>query len=431
MDSRDLILESLSLPYDAIFYSFSKWLSQLFPDLYLLESDTHYFRVDKFAFEGHCQLTSRQDIHCQFEYHWAPYWGIYGSPYNSWFDISWKQHNFQLVSMGRREGHCREIRHFLLADSREIAEQFFAAVCQWNSEVRGEVLVFDEGHWSKSEELFRSIQGASFDNLILASGLAEEIQADVRGFFDAKETYQNYHIAWKRGILLLGPPGNGKTHAVKALINSLQYPCLYIKSFYAEYSSDTSNIGKVFARARESAPCIMILEDLDSLVNSTNRSFFLNELDGFAANEGILILGTTNHPERLDPAILERPSRFDRKYTFDLPSVEERVRYLDMFSSQLEPRLQLSKQGCELIGDATTGYSFAYLKELFLSSMMKWIAKPGVVSMDHIMMEQSSILRMQMNQEPEKVEDVEPDPEYPSELMNRFMRSTRRPPGPI
>ena len=63
-------------------------------------------------------------------------------------------------------------------------------------------------------------------------------------------------------------------------------------------------ITAVFQKARRHAPCVLIFEDLDSLVTKHKRSFFLNEMDGFAGNDGILALATTNHPEKLDPAIL-------------------------------------------------------------------------------------------------------------------------------
>lgn len=69
----------------------------------------------------------------------------------------------------------------------------------------------------------------------------------------------------------------------------------------------------VFGKARAEAPCVLILEDLDSLINDGNRSFFLNQLDGLEDNDGILVIGSTNHYDRLDPAITKRPSRFDRK----------------------------------------------------------------------------------------------------------------------
>lgn len=69
----------------------------------------------------------------------------------------------------------------------------------------------------------------------------------------------------------------------------------------------------VFDHARQMSPCVVILEDLDSLINDSNRSFFLNQLDGLTGNNGLLIIGTTNHFDRLDPGLSNRPSRFDRK----------------------------------------------------------------------------------------------------------------------
>ena len=69
----------------------------------------------------------------------------------------------------------------------------------------------------------------------------------------------------------------------------------------------------VFEKARQMSPCVVILEDLDSLINDRNRSFFLNQLDGLDSNDGLLIIGTTNHLDRIDSSLSSRPSRFDRK----------------------------------------------------------------------------------------------------------------------
>ena len=77
--------------------------------------------------------------------------------------------------------------------------------------------------------------------------------------------------------------------------------------------------------ARRMAPCLLIFEDIDSLVSPMVRSYFLNEVDGLESNHGILMIGSTNHLERLDPGIAKRPSRFDRKYFFDVPSRNERI----------------------------------------------------------------------------------------------------------
>lgn len=411
MSLETYIADSLERRSDAVFNRMAEHLAREFPDKYLLETQSHYFDATRYAAAGECKFSARDDLLTEWDWHWQQHHGEFRYPYNGWFEIEWRGERFELVSIGRQEGHCRAIRHFLLADGEGTARAFFAEVCQWNAEVRGEVLVFDQGHWFKSTELFESIQSASFENLILEGDLKAEIQSDIARFFESKGIYDRYGIAWKRGVLFLGPPGNGKTHAVKSVINSLGMPCLYVKSFTSEYGSDQDNIGQVFERARNTAPCILVLEDLDSLITKQNRSFFLNEMDGFASNSGILTLATTNHPERLDPAILERPSRFDRKYTFKLPALEERAGYLNMFSAKLEPELQLSETGAVLVSNATDGYSFAYLKELYLSAMMKWIGAPGAVGIDELMVSQSEVLRAQMSSEAEMPEMFDEDEE--------------------
>ena len=89
------------------------------------------------------------------------------------------------------------------------------------------------------------------------------------------------------------------------------YP-LYVKSFKS-WKGEEAAMAEVFDKARQVAPCVVILEDLDSLINPGNRSFFLNQIDGLENNDGLLIIGTTNHLELIDPALRSRPSRFDRK----------------------------------------------------------------------------------------------------------------------
>ncbi len=258
------------------------------------------------------------------------------------------------------------------------------------------MLVFDGGCWQKDEGLLQDIQDATLDNLVLRGTLKQEIFVDLEQFFVSRQLYEAHHIPWKRGIVFAGPPGNGKTHAVKALINSLKQPCLYVKSLKADFGPEDENIKRVFQRARRSAPCILVLEDLDSLLTAQNRSFFLNELDGFAANTGIVALATTNHPERLDASILDRPSRFDRKYPFDLPAQPERLTYIQLWNSSLEAELRLSDAVVSQVSTETEGFSFAYLKELFLSSMMNWIAAHQAGTMDRVMIDQVVLLRAQM-----------------------------------
>ncbi len=108
-------------------------------------------------------------------------------------------------------------------------------------------------------------------------------------------------------------------------------------------------------------------------------------------------MATTNHPERLDPAILDRPSRFDRKYEFKLPDPAERRAYLALWSDKSEPALRLSDEDLDRIAATSDGFSFAYLKELWLSSMMLWIQTKQAGQMGSTMMKQLPTLREQMS----------------------------------
>ena len=262
--------------------------------------------------------------------------------------------------------------------------------------MRGEILVFDAGYWEKSEELFNSIKAASFDDLILPRSLGEELRNDLPRFFASRETYERYGVPWKRGVLLIGPPGNGKTHAVKAMVNRLGVPCLYVKSLEA-CDGENACIRKVFARARHNQPCLVVLEDIDSLITDKNRSFFLNELDGFASNTGVVVIATTNHPERLDPSILDRPSRFDRKFYFELPAADERLRYARRWNDALQAEMRVDARVLAEVVRLTDGFSFAYMKELFVSAMMEWINSPGPKEMGAVLPERVARLREQMS----------------------------------
>ncbi len=417
MSNEQFIREAFFLPPAVFEYHVSQSLKQLFPEKACIEVEGGYFDVESYANAQQCLLTQKTFIHNQMTTYWlepGPEVMHYGGPgpqvmhhggatlrthrsrqseepvkpeqetrdkaKNAWLEVQWQGATLDVLCLNRAS-------YWILADTQEIARAFFVAVCKWNTELHGEVLVFNGG-WYKDENLFQDIQGATFDNLILRGNLKQEIRDDLVQFFASRALYDEYGIPWKRGILFIGPPGNGKTHTVKALINSMEQPCLYIKSLHG--------IQQVFDRARRTSPCILVIEDLDLQLHPQMRSAFLNELDGFAANIGIITLATTNHPERLDPGILDRPSRFDRKYHFELPDAPERSTYLALWNASLKPALQLSTEGISKISELTADFSFAYLKELFLSSMMQWIATPGQSTMEQVMIGKVATLREQM-----------------------------------
>jgi SpoVK/Ycf46/Vps4 family AAA+-type ATPase len=126
---------------------------------------------------------------------------------------------------------------------------------------------------------------------------------------------------------------------------------------------------------------------MDGLVNEANRSVFLNELDGFKNNEGLLIIASSNHPERIDEALLKRPSRFDRVFHLGLPLLAEREEYCRRIlqRSSLTERFAPTLDGDKLVREVsarTEGFTPAYLKEAFISAALH-LAQSGIMELDH------------------------------------------------
>lgn len=115
-----------------------------------------------------------------------------------------------------------------------------------------------------------------------------------------------------------------------------------------------------------------VFEDLDSIVNDSVRSYFLNEVDGLKSNDGIFMIGSTNHLERLDPGISKRPSRFDRKYLFPNPSRDQRVAYCHFWQRKLADNkdIEFPDSLCGAVADKTDKFSFAYIQEAFVASLL-------------------------------------------------------------
>jgi transitional endoplasmic reticulum ATPase len=279
----------------------------------------------------------------------------------------------------------------------------------WANAAHYEVWVFNQGNWQKDGALWDSIQKADWKDIILKETFKKSFQKDVFGFYDSERLYKELGIPWKRGLIMYGPPGNGKTITLKAVMKTCDakgYTPLYVKSFQS-FAGDEYSMRVVFSKARQSAPCVLILEDLDSLITDRNRSFFLNELDGLETNDGILVLATTNHFDRLDPGLSSRPSRFDRKYLFDDPDQEERTLYAVYWQKKLKNNhsIEFPDTLVDEIAEATEQFSFAYLKEAFVSALVILAGldenedKP---SFRTVLMEQIDVLRKQLDK-PEAV----------------------------
>jgi len=314
------------------------------------------------------QSSLRQDIIVRYECNWEGHSFIV---YNAEVSRSYQQDQVYSFILTQPKGDES------VYGSSAATEKLLKRVREWTAKSHKEIFIFNGGFWAKSKELYQGVQGSDWRDVILDKGTKELLIKDIEGFYNARETYRRFGIPWKRGIIFHGPPGNGKTISIKAIMKSLgtrpiPVPCLYVKSFVSCQGEEQA-ISAIFQKARQSAPCFLVLEDLDSLVTEKVRSYFLNEVDGLSSNDGILILGSTNHLDKLDPAIVKRPSRFDRKYPFNPPSEPERALYAAYWKGKLAtvPEINMSDSDCDAIAGFTEGFTFAYLKEAFMATLFE------------------------------------------------------------
>lgn len=199
------------------------------------------------------------------------------------------------------------------------------------------------------------------DNLIvLPDSPGEEIIAEIRKFWEIEEEFTKRGFTHKRGVLLWGPPGSGKTSTIQLLIELIvkQHNGLGI---YIDNPSSAIECLQMLRRAEPGRHIIGLMEDMDTLVQKYGESEYLSLLDGENQIGNIVYVGTTNYPEKLDRRFVDRPSRFDTIKHIDYPSSAERRAYL----LNKEPTLLED----DVIRDwvkATDGLSIAHLKELII-----------------------------------------------------------------
>lgn len=180
------------------------------------------------------------------------------------FLYRWRSHEFIVYLVDGRDGmtaYPQIVNFYVLAAERVHADALIAAAGRWSNELHGEVWVFDGGAWQKSAELYRSVLKSSWDNVIMDADMKRTIIDDHLSFFGSRDTYARLKVPWKRGVIYHGPPGNGKTISIKAMMNTLysrkpEIPTLYVRTL-TSVSAVPDPSGAVFPK-----PKVIYLSDI-------------------------------------------------------------------------------------------------------------------------------------------------------------------------
>ena len=209
-------------------------------------------------------------------------------------------------------------------------------------------MMFNMGK-SNAKVYVKSAEGIKFDDVAGEDEAKENLQEVVNYLHDPSK-YQDIGASMPKGILLVGPPGTGKTMLAKAVAREANVPFFSMSgSEFVEMfvGMGASKVRDLFRQAKEKAPCIVFIDEIDAIGKKRDGQLggndereqtlnqLLTEMDGFEGNTGVIILAATNRPESLDPA-LTRPGRFDRRVPVELPDLKGREEILKVHAKKIK-----------------------------------------------------------------------------------------------
>ncbi len=212
----------------------------------------------------------------------------------------------------------------------------------------GNFMAFGKGK-SGAKIYVRSADGIRFDD-VAGEDEAKENLKEIVDYLHNPDKYKEIGASMPKGILLVGPPGTGKTMLAKAVAGEANVPFFSISgSEFVEMfvGMGASKVRDLFSQAKEKAPCIVFIDEIDTIGKKRDGQVggndereqtlnqLLTEMDGFEGNAGVVILAATNRPEALDPA-LTRPGRFDRRVPVELPDLKGREEILKVHAKKVK-----------------------------------------------------------------------------------------------
>ena len=212
----------------------------------------------------------------------------------------------------------------------------------------GNSMMFNMGK-SNAKVYVKSAEGIRFDD-VAGEDEAKENLTEIVNYLHDPSKYQEIGASMPKGVLLVGPPGTGKTMLAKAVAGEANVPFFSMSgSEFVEMfvGMGASKVRDLYKQAKEKAPCIVFIDEIDAIGKKRDGQIggndereqtlnqLLTEMDGFEGNTGVIILAATNRPESLDPA-LTRPGRFDRRVPVELPDLKGREEILKVHAKKIK-----------------------------------------------------------------------------------------------
>ena len=236
----------------------------------------------------------------------------------------------------------------------------------------GNSMMFNMGK-SNAKVYVKSAEGIRFDD-VAGEDEAKENLTEIVNYLHDPSKYQEIGASMPKGVLLVGPPGTGKTMLAKAVAGEANVPFFSMSgSEFVEMfvGMGASKVRDLFKQAKEKAPCIVFIDEIDAIGKKRDGQIggndereqtlnqLLTEMDGFDGRKGVVILAATNRPESLDKALL-RPGRFDRRIQMELPDLEGRKAILEVHLK----KIRHEAIDMDLVARATVGSSGAELANI-------------------------------------------------------------------
>lgn len=220
------------------------------------------------------------------------------------------------------------------------------------------------------------VPNVTWDDIGGLEKVKQELQETVQYPVEHPEMFEKYGMSPSKGVLFYGPPGSGKTLLAKAIANECQANFISVKGpelLTMWFGESESNVREVFDKARQAAPCVLFFDELDSIARARGSSAgdaggagdrvinqILTEIDGVGVKKNVFVIGATNRPDVLDPAIM-RPGRLDQLVYIPLPDEESRVQ---IFKAALKKSPVAEDVSLEALAKALEGYSGADITEI-------------------------------------------------------------------